>query len=606
MKDTLLPRNGVKKCLMVAIGLCGGMFASASLVTESFDGYGAATISLAGLNGGSGWDGAWYNVIGTDMNYVPSNTNLSNPATGYVDINGATANDGQMQGTATGSYNNNRTGRTILGGPVTSGTVWISFITTFDANGRAQVYLDGSNTTPRMGIDVRRLFVRGSGTTVYSSGDLVTTDRNWLIVCRVDLNTNGTTTDTLSVYAIADNNPNALDAVNVADTGINLTRVVTDSGEFIDQIDSVNFVLDAGTFIDQVRISYGQDEYLGFQEILTGVEQTAVEAGPYFEYFDGYGTLTAPLSGFNGGTGWADAWYNVIGTDVNYISGNTNFNNAFSGYVDVNGTTASDGQIQGAVTADFNDNRTGRDFGDGPVTTGTVWFSCVTTFDPEGRVQWYLNGSDTAPRMGLAGRQLFVLGSGIDPVYTLGDNVTTDRTWLLVGRLDLNADGSTDTLTMYAIADDNGNALTPASIDSPAVNLGRNVSVTGNFLDALESVNIVLDDGTVADQLRIGHGFDAATGFNQILTGSTAAPPVAPVGVDISLSGADIVVSFESDSAFNYTLEFSDDGMITWSAVPDQVPAAPVPGNDGTLSITDPGGVPGAGNKVFYRVNVSN
>ena len=365
MKTSLELIHCLKRLLAVSSVICLCHGAVATLVTESFDGYGPAPVSLLGLNGGAGWDGAWYNVAGTDMNYVPSNTNLNNPTTGYVDINGATANDGQMQGTAAGSYNGNRTGRNIAGDPITSGTLWISYVTTFDALGRAQVYLNGSATTPRMGIDERRLFVRGSGTTLYSTGPLVTTDRTWLIVCRIDLNTNSTTTDTLSVYAISSTSGSLLDAESIADTNVNALRIVTDSGEFIDQITSVNFVLDDGTFIDQVRISYGQDEYLGFQEILTGVEQTAVEAGPYFDYFDGYGSVAAPLAGLNGGTGWADAWYNLIGTDVNYLPGNTNFGNAASGYVDVNGATANDGQVQGAVKFDEH----GGDFATGPVAT---------------------------------------------------------------------------------------------------------------------------------------------------------------------------------------------------------------------------------------------
>jgi hypothetical protein len=324
------------------------------------------------------------------------------------------------------------------------------------------------------------------------------------------------------------------------------------------------------------------------------------------ESFDGYGAATVSLAGLNSGTGWRGAWYNVIGTDMNYVPSNTNFANAASGYVDINGLTTNDGQMQGTVAGDYNNNRTGRLIAGDPITSGTVWVSFVTTFDANGRVQLYLNGSATSPRMGLDVRRLFVRGSATT-LYSTGPTVTTDRTWLVVCRIDLNTDGTNDTLTVYAIASDNPSALTAASIGDGAVNLLREVTQTGAFLDQITSVNLVLDDGTFLDQLRISHGLDVAAGFQQVLTGSTGGPvPVAPPGVDVAFSGPDIVVSFDSDSAFNYTLEVSTDNMGTWGAVPDQLPAAPVAGNDAILSITDPGGAPASGARVFYRVNVSN
>ena len=79
------------------------------------------------------------------------------------------------------------------------------------------------------------------------------------------------------------------------------------------------------------------------------------------------------------------------------------------------------------------------------------------------------------------------------------------------------------------------------------------------------------------------------------------ADPDAPVAV-IALSGAnDISVSFQSVEGVNYLLEFSDDGMATWSST-----GVSGVGDGTTMTLTDTGGRPDAGSSSFYRVVASN
>ena len=75
-----------------------------------------------------------------------------------------------------------------------------------------------------------------------------------------------------------------------------------------------------------------------------------------------------------------------------------------------------------------------------------------------------------------------------------------------------------------------------------------------------------------------------------------------PVGVNISYIGSDAQFSFASETGHTYQLLKSTDNMGTWNPVAGQTVAG-----DGTAkTLTDAGGKPGTGARVFYRLEVTN
>ncbi|MGC9451379.1 MAG: hypothetical protein ACP5I4_08025 [Oceanipulchritudo sp.] len=93
------------------------------------------------------------------------------------------------------------------------------------------------------------------------------------------------------------------------------------------------------------------------------------------------------------------------------------------------------------------------------------------------------------------------------------------------------------------------------------------------------------------DEVRIGTTYES-------VTPSTSLPPAAAPLISSTLSGANMIISLQSQSGYDYTLQQSTTGLGggNFSSIET------LPGNDGTLQFTAPG--PGAG-KVFYRVEVN-
>lgn len=101
------------------------------------------------------------------------------------------------------------------------------------------------------------------------------------------------------------------------------------------------------------------------------------------------------------------------------------------------------------------------------------------------------------------------------------------------------------------------------------------------------------------------HGFgiliDNRAGGNMRLDNYTIKTPASVPVIGIGLSGNDVEISFDSLSTQTYQLRKSNDNMATFPLV-----GSPASGNDGVKTLTDVGGKPASGIKVFYKVEVAN
>ncbi|MGC9452633.1 MAG: hypothetical protein ACP5I4_14435 [Oceanipulchritudo sp.] len=79
--------------------------------------------------------------------------------------------------------------------------------------------------------------------------------------------------------------------------------------------------------------------------------------------------------------------------------------------------------------------------------------------------------------------------------------------------------------------------------------------------------------------------------------------PVAPDGVDVAIVGADVQLTFDTVDGQSYQLLVSTDDMATFNPVGE---AGSSGTGDGTpLTLTDAGGTPASGDKVFYQVEAN-
>jgi hypothetical protein len=79
-------------------------------------------------------------------------------------------------------------------------------------------------------------------------------------------------------------------------------------------------------------------------------------------------------------------------------------------------------------------------------------------------------------------------------------------------------------------------------------------------------------------------------------------PIVVPVGVTAAISGSDVQIGFETEPGQTYQLLKSTDNMATWPPILGQS----VVGDGTSKVLTDTGGKPASGAKVFYKIEVTN
>jgi hypothetical protein len=145
----------------------------------------------------------------------------------------------------------------------------------------------------------------------------------------------------------------------------------------------------------------------------------------------------------------------------------------------------------------------------------------------------------------------------------------------------------------------------------PAQSLGKGSGVTYTKSDPdwvypninpEKWVDYTVAEGTSVDYrvVAINADDDASTGVSDVV--SLGAPPslIVPVGVGVGMSGADVQLTFNSESGQNYQILVSSDGMLNWAPV-----GTPTPGTGGPMTLSHSGGKPAAGGKVFYKVEVT-
>lgn len=265
---TLNPLNPVipmklKQSLLIlsAAGAASLASAQVTLVTDDFSGY---TGALTGKTGGSGWNGAYVNTDGTAPNTTNSNTLFGNAGSGYVDINSGT---GQLTGSVTTGYNNNRDSRSISGSALTSGDIWFSFVAAAASGAQINLYLDSiNNTSPRFGVNGGNLFVRNDSTTTEDTSAFPSTF-NVLVIGRLDLNTSGSN-DNLTAWAWNAGNKTA---ITLSSLGTDANRTATTgSSDFLTDFDNIGWTLSSGTQVDQFRLAYGGTAAQNLESVLTG------------------------------------------------------------------------------------------------------------------------------------------------------------------------------------------------------------------------------------------------------------------------------------------------------------------------------------------------
>jgi hypothetical protein len=328
----------------------------------------------------------------------------------------------------------------------------------------------------------------------------------------------------------------------------------------------------------------------------------------------------------HGGTGWAGDWYpanaNVTDDDYWYAGASSLSNGAYAGtglpsafghtYYSVGEQVINaHNVIRRLMNTSFNGN-TGGTFYFSFLVRGTVFDANVFRFSIEsaenaGR-RIYLESLGTELQYRVAGSPGGGSGNPQLTATTTSSPFTSAGTYFIVGKVELTSgagnDGPNDPSTT---GDGLDNFYAQVYTDTDTVSLEPTtwtLQALGSSLDNVnefDTISLISSnvDQYAFDEIRVGLTWQDVTGI------APSAPVIIPVGVDITLAGADVQVSFESLSSQSYTLEYSTDDMATFNPVPDQSPVAPVTGNDGTLTITDPGGTPAAGGKIFYRVSTT-
>ncbi|MGC9450175.1 MAG: hypothetical protein ACP5I4_01900 [Oceanipulchritudo sp.] len=102
-----------------------------------------------------------------------------------------------------------------------------------------------------------------------------------------------------------------------------------------------------------------------------------------------------------------------------------------------------------------------------------------------------------------------------------------------------------------------------------------------------------------------GSGSGARTVIdNWTITASSGGPvPVAPVGVAVAIAGPDVELTFDTVDGLNYQLLVSTDDMATFNPVGESGSSGT--GDGSPLTLTDPGGTPATGERVFYKVEAN-
>ena len=265
---------------LIAIGLLAlAPSARSAVAVEYFNDYGTTSptgLVSGGLNGGSGWSGAWQG--GASNSYFQA-ANPTYSGTGYSD----TGNDnGADDGVARGSSTSSIAYRNLADGGM-GGTIWLSAIVNQTASGDMLLWLDKTNTTAS-GVDRDFVALRGStGTSPagdntpeavmsYNGGtDLTSSTVNFaagthLFLVRIDMNYSAAL-DRVSFWI----NPDLTGGEAGIGTAIYTAGTLDTFGTVFDGIG----ISSDGTqsTIDAIRIS---NESNGFNFVTTGIPEPSL------------------------------------------------------------------------------------------------------------------------------------------------------------------------------------------------------------------------------------------------------------------------------------------------------------------------------------------
>lgn len=268
---------------------------------------------------------------------------------------------------------------------------------------------------------------------------------------------------------------------------------------------------------DPVRVGIGLNETQRFtgqiHEFKIGL---APEAMPLItDHFNDYGTTTAPLAGTQSQTasendGWAGQWTGVAsshyraGERLSYNDANYNNGPNEGGAEDGVAGIRPEGGIQAGQVATRAFAR--------PIT-GTVWVSALAQFEDSagGDVLLWFDVNDPE-----AGAQDFIgFRAGSGSLRYEGDNSSAGtfeagETHLLLAKIDINADGSNDTVDFWIDPDLSGGE---AGLGTALLS-GSGADAFG---DALNNVGVSFSrEGSRLDALRIGSGADGFTAVTMI------------------------------------------------------------------------------------------
>ena len=277
-------------------------------------------------------------------------------------------------------------------------------------------------------------------------------------------------------------------------------------------------------------------------------------------------TLTVPNASFEDGGAnqyqvppdWQEDQVRDVGTPE------TDNNFASSGRVEtMNGLVPIDGTIMGRVGM----------FGDAdPLTsfTGTMSTTLTETF---------------------AANTLYTL-----TFYAARDNYVGSNQWFVVGGL-------------------RGDGADAASIDVDirALTDGTTTGAEDTFYPVTVTLDTAATPGVVGQTISVFVGMRHNDNYTKTLyfdnitletSPSSGGEAVAPDGVDVTIAGADVELTFDTIAGQSYQILVSTDDMATFTPVGD--PESSGTGDGNPLTLTDAGGAPASGQRVFYQVEASN
>jgi hypothetical protein len=212
------------------------------------------------------------------------------------------------------------------------------------------------------------------------------------------------------------------------------------------------------------------------------------------------------------------------------------------------------------------------------------------------------------------------LGSAGDIAWDIGDTARPFRDYTLTLRVQNTSGAAIDqwsfSLDTWYADDDADNASVSilwstdnanfTSIDSyTTTNTGGVATFIKSDLSGTISANVPDGDYLYLQFSNDGTASGARTIIDNwtVATASGGPEPVAPEGVDVTINGADVELTFDTVDGLSYQLLVSTDDMQTFNPLGEAGSSGI--GDGDPLTLVDTGGTPATGDKVFYRVEAN-